>query len=251
MGRITGLDLDYNYKLSNPANYGSKRSTSNIKWLVIHYTANNGDTDTGNGNYFKNNEVGAGAHYFVDEDSCTQSVPDNYIAFHCQTPGMPLKCGCRNNNSIGIEMCSDIVNGKYVITKQTKLNAVILTKWLMKKYNIPASRVIRHWDVCGKECPKPWIGNNNSEWNDFKNKLEENDMTEEQVKKIATQVANDMVYKYADKIYNKIEEVPDWGRATVKKLMDKGILVGSEKGLDLSYTLLRLLVINDRAGIYG
>ena len=75
-------------------------------------------------------------------------------------------------------------------------------------------------------------------------------MTDERVKEIATKIANDMIYKYSDKIYNKVEEVPDWGKATVQKLINKGILKGNEKGLDLSYTLLRLLVINDRAGVY-
>lgn len=60
------------------------------------------------------------------------------------------------NNDIGIEMCSDIVNGKYVITAQTKANTIELTKYLMNKYNIPASRLIRHYDVCGKQCPEPW-----------------------------------------------------------------------------------------------
>lgn len=82
---------------------------------------------------------------------------------------------------------------------------------------------------------------------------EANEMTEAEVKKIATQVANDMIYKYVtskDVVYNSINELPDWGRDTVKKLIDKGILAGSEEGLDLSYTMLRLLVINDRAGLY-
>ena len=79
------------------------------------------------------------------------------------------------------------------------------------------------------------------------------DMTEDQVKEIATQVANDMIYRYVtsqNEVYNSIQEVPDWGRPTVSKLIDKGVLAGSEKGLDISYTLLRVLVINDRAGLY-
>ena len=38
--------------LANRNNYGAKRSTSKIKYIVIHYTANDGDTDEGNGNYF-------------------------------------------------------------------------------------------------------------------------------------------------------------------------------------------------------
>lgn len=83
------------------------------------------------------------------------------------------------------------------------------------------------------------------------NYMEVDDMTEEKVKEIATQIANDMIYKYSDKVYNKVEEVPEWGRVTVQKLINKGLLKGNEKGLDLSYTLLRLLVINDRAGVYN
>ena len=84
----------------------------------------------------------------------------------------------------------------------------------------------------------------------FKKTWEVDDMTEEKVKEIATQVANDLIYKYSDKVYNKVEEVPEWGRATVQKLINKGLLKGNEKGFDLSYTLLRLLVVNDRAGLY-
>ena len=82
---------------------------------------------------------------------------------------------------------------------------------------------------------------------------EADEMTEEQVRKIATQIANDMVYKYVtsqNEVYNNINQVPDWGKDTINKLINKGILKGSEKGLDLSYNMLRLLVINDRAGLY-
>ncbi|MGN1318902.1 MAG: N-acetylmuramoyl-L-alanine amidase family protein [Lachnospirales bacterium] len=172
MKRLTGLDLDYDFIPSNISNYGSVRSTTSIKYIVIHYTANKGDTDTGNGNYFSRTAVGAGAHYFVDEDSCTQSIQDNRVAYHCETKGMSFKCSCRNSNSIGVEMCSDFENGKYIITEKTKLNTVILTKWLMKKYGIKSSNVIRHYDVCGKICPEPWVRNEN-EWNSFKNMLDD------------------------------------------------------------------------------
>jgi hypothetical protein len=141
------------------------------KYIVIHYTGNNGDTAWGNCNYFQTYR-GASAHYFVDEINIYQSIEDKNIAWHCETKGMPFKCSCRNNNSIGIEMCSDIVNGKYVITAQTKANAIELTKYLMKKYGIPAERVIRHYDVCGKQCPEPWV-RVSSEWSDFKKKITE------------------------------------------------------------------------------
>ena len=67
--------------LANRKNYGTSRSTRNIKYICIHYTGNDGDSDENNGKYFKNNIVKASTHYFVDDDSVTISVPDNYIAY--------------------------------------------------------------------------------------------------------------------------------------------------------------------------
>ena len=53
-------------------------------------------------------------------------------------------------------------------------------------------------------------------------------------------------------IYNTIDEVPDWARPTIQMLVDKGWLKGNGDGqLGLNDTMLRLLVINDRAGLYA
>jgi N-acetylmuramoyl-L-alanine amidase len=68
-------------RIANRANYGYKRVLSRIKYIVVHYTANDGDSDEGNGNYFANHIIEASAHYFVDGDSITQSVPDDYVAY--------------------------------------------------------------------------------------------------------------------------------------------------------------------------
>lgn len=53
--------------LANPKNYGGKRSTSAIKYIIIHYTANDGDKAASNGRYFRDRIVNASAHYFVDD----------------------------------------------------------------------------------------------------------------------------------------------------------------------------------------
>lgn len=58
---------------------------------------------------------------------------------------------------------------------------------------------------------------------------------------------NDMVR------YNTIDEIrvgAPWAAPTVEKLLNKDILTGGDKGLDLSADMLRLLVLNDRAGVY-
>lgn len=52
-------------------------------------------------------------------------------------------------------------------------------------------------------------------------------------------------------IYNKMSDVPNWAKATVKKLQDKGYLKGEgSDNLNLEHNMLRGLVINDRAGLY-
>lgn len=74
----------------------------------------------------------------------------------------------KNRNSISIEMCSN--GGK--IANETYKNTVELTRYLMKKYRIPANNVVRHWDVCSKACPgwNGWGANgcDASIWNQFK-----------------------------------------------------------------------------------
>lgn len=165
-------------KYANKNNYGAKRSASNIKYIVIHYTANNGDTDEGNANYFASRIIKASAHYFVDDTSVYQSVPDLKIAWavggkkysDCNSTGGGTMYGkITNTNSISIEMCS--TNG--VITDKTIENAVALGKKLMKAYNIPSSNIYRHTDVNGKHCPgwKGWLGSDTSKWKSFKKKF--------------------------------------------------------------------------------
>lgn len=161
--------------IANKSNYGGKRNTGNIKYLVYHYTGNDGDTDENNGKHFHNHIVKASAHYFVDDDSVTQSVPDNYIAYsvggRCQSNHHPLYKICTNSNSISIEMCDCYKNGVVEITDKTLENAIELGKVLMKKYNISIDRVIRHYDVNGKACPNCNGLLNDANWNAFKSRL--------------------------------------------------------------------------------
>ena len=251
-------------RLSNRANYGSQRALSQIKYIVIHYTANDGDSDEGNGNYFANNIVKASAHYFVDGDSVTQSVPDDYVAWSVggkkyndcnKTGGGKLYGQCTNTNSISIEMCDEVRNGISDFSVATIENTIELTKTLMKKYNVDISRVIRHFDVVGKLCPKPYV--DNAKWQEFKNKITESeDLTMSQYEELKKAIETlsekiESVEKSTEKIYHYTVDVPEWGRPTIQKLLDKGLYKGeSESDLNLTESLLRTLVINDRAGLY-
>lgn len=177
--------MSYIFKtnIANKSNYGGLRDTSVIKYIVIHYTANDGDIDENNGKYFVNNIVETSAHYFVDDDSVTQSVPDNYIAWsvggnkypNCsKTGGGKYYKKATNSNTLNIEICDDIKNGIIYPSAKTIENALELTKKKMKEYNIPAKNVIRHFDVNGKSCPAYWCGTptKNAKWkSEFWNKL--------------------------------------------------------------------------------
>lgn len=168
--------LKTNY--ADKSNYGSYRSTSKIKYIVIHYTANDGDTDESNAKYFKRKNIKASAHYFVDDDSVTISVPDTYIAWSVGgsryanykiTGGAKYYKIATNENTLNIEMCDTIKNGKHDVSEKTLANTIQLVKTLMNKYHIPLSNVIRHFDVTGKSCPSYFV--NNISWNNFKNRL--------------------------------------------------------------------------------
>jgi N-acetylmuramoyl-L-alanine amidase CwlA len=165
--------LNIKTNIANRNNYGDLRSLKSIKYIVIHYTANDGDTDENNGIYFKNNVVETYAHYFVDSDSITRSVPDDYIAWHCGANAYKHS-ECRNMNSIGIEICDDIRNGIVYPSNKTIANVLELVEMLMKKYSIPKANVIRHYDVTGKICPAYWCGDKerDNKWNvEFWNKI--------------------------------------------------------------------------------
>ena len=45
------------------------KASRNIKYIVVHYTSNVGDTAYNNTKYFKSEYRGSSAHYFVDESS--------------------------------------------------------------------------------------------------------------------------------------------------------------------------------------
>ena len=164
-----------NFKQANGENFAQGR-TQPIQFLVIHYTANNGDTVQNNLDYFSRNAVGASAHYFVDENGYGQSVKDQDTAWHCGA-NQYKHPDCRNANSIGIELCSKKDSrGNYYFMDQTVYNAAALARQLMQTYGIDRSHVLRHYDVTGKRCPAPMM-DNPTLWENFLNLLEDKTMT--------------------------------------------------------------------------
>ena len=222
-------------KIAHRGNYGASRPLSDIKFIVIHYTGNDGDTDENNGKYFANNDVDTSAHYFVDSDSITRSVPDNFIAWHCGGKTYKHKT-CRNSNSIGLEICDDVRNGVIYPSTKTIENVLELTRSLMQKYNIPAEHIIRHFDVTGKKCPAFWV--DDAKWKkEFWNRLGEDEMTKEDVIKIIQEYEAQKAKKPVD----------GWAKTAWEKIKKKGVMDGTApKG---SVTREQLAAILDRLGL--
>lgn len=158
-------------KIAKHVSYGEKRSRKSVKYIVIHYTGNNGDTAKGNANYFAYaNTRAAGAHFFVGQKgSVYKSVPMNRVAWSVggryDTDGGAgfyyLKC--TNANSVSIELCDNM-------TKDPSNAQVKAVKELIKyiqKWCPNAKTIIRHWDVNGKDCPIRMIGTGNDKWRAF------------------------------------------------------------------------------------
>ena len=158
--------------LCNRKSYGGLRAGP-VRYIVVHYTAGDGDTAAGNGRYFSRVPQQASAHWFVDDEEAVASVPEKYVAWHCGAD-IYVHPECRNANSIGVELCSrKDAQGDYYFTDSTVRNALELVKELMDKYNVPVERVVRHYDVTGKICPAPFVGKGAEDWRAFKQMLAE------------------------------------------------------------------------------
>ena len=94
------------FKQAHRGNYSPGRAYP-IEYIVVHYTANSGDTAQNNLDYFAREVTGTSAHYFVDENEVCQSVLDTDTAWHCGSSS-PKHPYCRNANSIGVEMCDSV-----------------------------------------------------------------------------------------------------------------------------------------------
>lgn len=168
--------MNINRQYITKINFTDKNSTARIKYIVIHYFGGL-STALQLAKYWAREYAGASAHYAIGhEGEIFQIVEDDDVAWHCGAKSYK-HADCRNTNSIGIEMAvkkkdsstKNATDKDWYFTPQTVAAAVELTRQLMKKYNVPAENVIRHYDVTGKICPNPYYYNLfESTWQTFK-----------------------------------------------------------------------------------
>lgn len=207
------------FQQAHRGNYTPRQGQARtIQYIVVHYTANSGDTAQNNLDYFAREVTGTSAHYFVDRASVRQSVLDTDIAWHCGAERYQHP-ECRNSNSIGVEMCDSVG----AVPAATRERTAAFVRELMDKYGVPVENVLRHYDVTGKRCPAPWV-DAPGEWEKFKSLLEMNGLTEEQVRKIAREEWA------AQEAKRNNAAASGWAMEYIQKSIQAGILDGVDDG---------------------
>lgn len=207
------------FQQAHRGNYTPRQGQARtIRYIVVHYTANSGDTAQNNLDYFAREVTGTSAHYFVDRTSVRQSVKDTDVAWHCGS-SHPIHPECRNANSIGVEMCDSVG----AVPEATRARTAAFVRELMTKYGVPVENVLRHYDVTGKRCPAPWV-DQPGEWEKFKTMLEVEDLTEKQVRQIAREEWA------AQEAKRNNAEASSWAGPYIQKAILAGILTGVDDG---------------------
>ena len=253
--QFNGININTSI-LSSSANYYSYGSRD-VKYVVIHYTGNSSDTAKANANYFSGGSRSASAHYFVDANSCYQSVALNNAAWAVGGTSVYKHADCRNKNSISIEMCC---SGNSIVSEKTINNTAHLCAELCKYIGITADTVdtfvLRHYDVWDKQCPAQWATENSAGWTAFKEKVKailrnEEGLTVSQYEELIEKI-KELDNKKADKsemIYDCIDHnMPEWAHKPVQWCLDNGIVSGTDDAhLNLNNTKLWVCVVLYRA----
>lgn len=138
------------------------KSANSRRYIVIHNTANTATAKQEAMNCH-NNAGQSSFHYVLDGNEIYSSVPVSYIAW-----SVGAWSGCKqligNSESISIEVCSNGVD--FTSKQQNQLSELV--KYLMRKFNIPKSRIVRHYDchTGHKRCPYAYSGTkaNEAKW---------------------------------------------------------------------------------------
>ncbi len=131
-----------------------------VNGIVVHYTANPGSNAQDNRDYFENlrftHKTKVSSHYVIGLDG--------EILWLIPLDEMSYASNSRNSDTISIECCHPDESGKF--NDATYDSLVNLVAWLCKKFNLSTDKVIRHYDVTGKICPKYYVDHEDA-WQKF------------------------------------------------------------------------------------
>ncbi len=160
--------------------YNTSERKEKIEYIVIHYTGTQSEVTKIIDGYTFKNVKDASADYFISHDGKIYQYNteiDKRFSWAVggekldDTLGGSLNGIATNENSISIEMATKYINDEWIFNDETIESSILLTKYLMKKYDVDVGHVIRHYDVTGKKCPGVygWIEDSDSinEWENF------------------------------------------------------------------------------------
>ena len=191
---------------------GDLRKRALTKRAIIHHSASpDVPASTIHGWHLGQKWAGIGYHFVIRQNGVIErGRPEWALGVHA---------GPGNTDSIGICLAGNFEAGK---PTPAQMDALV---WLLRDYLMPKYgklSVIGHRDVMQTACP-----GRNFPWAELRERLEDDEM-----------------------IYKTLNDVPDWGKQLVKKLMDRGSLAGDGKGnINLPESTLKTLAILDREGV--
>lgn len=116
------------------------------QYITIHNTSNNASAEN-EIKYMISNNNQTSYHVAVDDKYVIQAIPFNRNAWHAGDGAS----GTGNRKSIGIEICYS--TGNVETFKKAEANCAKYVATLLKQYGWTTSRVKRHKDWSGKNCP--------------------------------------------------------------------------------------------------
>lgn len=177
--------------------YNKSKRTEKILYIVVHDTGNRnkGADAKAHFNYFNSADRQSSADFFVDDNGALKvNDYEKFYTWHCGDG--KGKYGITNKNSVGVEICINS-DGDY---NKAALNAVECVKELMTTLNIPAERVVRHYDASKKLCPASMSENDWKMWKNFKEQLS---VSDEELLKMSAGLADETILYLKNYTYGK------------------------------------------------
>lgn len=148
----------------------SRRGNAAVRYISIHYTAAQTPDPPhalNNCQYFSGGDRNASADFFVDDRDIYQYNPDLRRYYTWNVGDGHGIYGIYNSNTIGIELCQI---GDRPFTEAEIERAAWLVQYLMREFDVPPERVVRHWDASRKMCPYYYASRHGS-WSELWKRL--------------------------------------------------------------------------------
>lgn len=227
-------------------NFSSLAERSYTDQIVIHHTGCN-DIDASaeqiHGWHLNNGWAGIGYHYVIRKDGTIErGRPEWAMGSHAYG---------ENSHTIGIHLSGDFEQAQP--TSQQIEKCAMLIADIADRYGLPINRetIVGHGELMATDCP----GKN------LQALIDDGTITgkaawyynqEHGIQTGTTTIESDGGNQGGRSMerFNTVDSLPEWAQPTIQKMIDKGLLKGNGESLDLSLDMLRIFVVNDRAGLY-